>query len=374
MTTQEIDRRTQRQPGQRKASAAKLMRQLEDLCDHVGPGGRIPRHTELMLQFGASQHSVIRSLEELQRRGRIVRRHGSGTFVTDGLRGEGADVPAETIAPLSTTIVAIERPDLSVFDRCVEMLYAQTAAAGLDLVCRFVGSELDGSVNAAAFGNPLGFILFQHHFATLARQLQSLGNRVVLIGTPHSGETFNVPSIHGNQEYGGYLVVKHLIDLGHRRLAIWDATGDLMSSMRGRGYSKALREAERSGVAMNVELFGEASISAWMESPGVLVAAVRKPDGPTAIVGWNDDQALQLMSLLNRSGVSVPGEVSVTGYDNLPQGRLFHPFLTTVETMLDSQVGAAIDLIAAPQRPSPYHVGVYAPTLVARESSAPPSR
>jgi DNA-binding GntR family transcriptional regulator len=63
--------------GQSRNEAKRIMRELELLCETVGPGGRIPRHTELMSRYGVSQHHVIRSLEELQRQGRIVRRHGS---------------------------------------------------------------------------------------------------------------------------------------------------------------------------------------------------------------------------------------------------------------------------------------------------------
>jgi DNA-binding LacI/PurR family transcriptional regulator len=355
--------------GYKKAAAVALVDNLEALCGETGAGNRLPALVELMERFDASQHSVTRALEQLERAGRIVRRHGAGTFVTNG--------PVRTAAAprtASRTVVAIERPDASVYDRCVEMLCRQSFAAGLDLGYRFVQGDRDDMLDPDSLGHPLGVIVFHASLAPMARTLRDRGHRVVLIGAPQRGEIFGVPNVFGNQEYGGYLIAKHLIELGHRRLAISGNVSELTSMMRGRGYAKAIREADEAGVRVAYEFFSEAKMIEWANDPVCLRESFRGSEAPTAVIAWNDNHAAQLVTMLTRVGISVPDEVSVTGFDNLPLGMGLPPHLTTVETMLDSQVAAALDLLLAPTPAPDTFQSVYAPALVARQSTASPRR
>ncbi|HEY3328457.1 MAG TPA: substrate-binding domain-containing protein [Capsulimonadaceae bacterium] len=357
----------------RRAEAERVSNEIEALCDQLGAGGRLPRHTELMRSLGASERIVMRALEELQRRSRIVRRHGSGTFVTD-IAGRSAGTPPassqDARATASRTIVAIARPDKAIFDRCIELLYDVTSAAGLSIVCHFVGPDQLGNITPEALGHPLGFVVFRRDLADLAAKLQNAGNRVVLVGAPFVNQSFGVPTICGNQDHGGYLAMKHLIDLGHRRIALVDESGDLMFSARWQGSIKAIREADRNGLLVANSVISGATIAKWHQTPETVRDYFSQPDAPTALATWNDRQALELVATLRRAGVRMPHDVSIIGYDNLDESGRAHPALTTVDHFIDQQVAAAVELLSSLEPLDPSRTVIFAPSLVVRESTA----
>jgi DNA-binding LacI/PurR family transcriptional regulator len=195
----------------------------------------------------------------------------------------------------------------------------------------------------------------------------------VLVGAPHHGESYGVPCVFTNHEFGGYLVAQHLIGLSHRRIAICDDdSGLLIATMRGRGYLLALLEAKKARITVEYETIGPEIMQTFREDPPGAARWIRRAGGPTAIIAWNDERAMQLISLLTRAGITVPAELSITGFDNLPIGCRNHPYLTTVETGLEQQMEAAIALLTAPLAPAPDSGARFGPKLVVRESTAPP--
>lgn len=359
-----------RRRGYKRAAAVALLERIEKLCDETGPGNRLPSLVDLMDQYGVSQHSVIVALERLERQGRLVRRRGAGTFVT-GEPGSALAAPGEQ-ATRSRTIVVIERPDRSVFDRCIEVLYDHVAARKLDLACRFVGDGHESLVDPESLGRPLGVIVFGGRLAPIARNFQSKGHRVVLIGTPPVGREFGVPNIYGNQEFGGYILAKHLVGLGHRRFALPELPSATSETMRARGQRRAFAEVEKGGEAISCCIYNDADIASWLSDFQSMRDYFRRPDAPTAIMAWNDACATSLVNLVTRAGIAVPEEVSVTGYDNIVERDAIPPLLTTVETMLDSQVAAAVDLLATGDPLQQSFQSVYGPTLVVRGTTCPP--
>ena len=352
----------------RRAESARVMQALDQFCASMQAGDRFPTQSELMSQFAASERTILRSLDELQRQGRIVRKHGAGTFIADG----GSNSSFSRPVPASRTIVAVAMPDRSFFDRCMEQLYQYAAAADLGLVCRPLDPERDTSAfTPAALGWPLGFVLFGYGLAPLAQRIQADGGRVVVVGTPPSGETPGLPCVYGAQEQGGYLATKHLIDLGHRRISFIHSTGDIYKSFRWQGVQRALREAQRFGLGAEVTVVDRAVIDRWRSDSAGAAEFVRRPDGPTAIMAWNDHEAARILSLLLKAGVEVPGEVSLIGYDALPEGELVHPTLTTVDPYLGQLLQIAVNLLTQESAPTS-HTAVVIPTLVVRDSTAGP--
>jgi len=361
-----------RNRGYKRAAAVALLDRIDKLCDEVGPDNRLPSLVEMMERFGASQHSVTCALERLERQGRLVRRRGAGTFVIGETDGSKSSVASSEMPRRSRTIIVIERPDRSVFDRCIEVLYEQVSAMKLDLACRFVGDGRETLVDPESFGRPLGILVFGGHLAPLARNLQSKGHRVALIGTPPSGVEYGVPNIFGNQEFGGYLIAKHLLDLGHRRFALPEIPSATSATMRARGQRRAFSEVEKRGEKVSCSVFDESNLASWAADLASLQAYFRRPDAPTAVMAWNDVRATNLVTLLMRAGVAVPDEVSVTGYDNISERDDLPPLLTTVETMLDTQVAAAVDFLTATTPVQESFQSVYAPSLVVRETTCRP--
>jgi DNA-binding LacI/PurR family transcriptional regulator len=353
----------------KRSEADRVIRELDALCATVGVGGRLPRHTELMRRIGASERIVLRSLDELQRKGRIVRRHGSGTFVTDSALPPSAHPVLVPTAKANRMVVAIAKPDRSIFDRCMEILYDSTLDSDVSVTCHLMGPEKVDQLDVNAFGDPLGFIVFGRPMEEVAIKLRDAGKRVVIVGAPHVNQTFGLPCVCGNQDFGGYLISTHLFDLGHRNIAYADLGSTLANHPRWQGHKRAGREAEKAGAVVTQTIIASDTVKEWLANPKAAASYFARTDAPTAIAAWNDREALDLIATFSRAGIRVPDDVSVTGYDNLLEGRRMHPSLTTVDHLIDQQVAAALSLVTSEQAPENSRMMIFAPSLIAREST-----
>ena len=138
-----------------------------------------------------------------------------------------------------------------------------------------------------------------------------------------------------DNEAGAYDATRHLLDLGHRRIAcIGGPDAKTRSHARVRGYEQALVEA---GVPVDPELI---QMGAWTYESGQEAAgqlfALQSP--PTAIFAGNDLMAIGAIAHLRDHGLHVPDNVSVVGFDNVTLGAYFSPPLTTLSTPIQ-QVG-----------------------------------
>lgn len=172
----------------------------------------------------------------------------------------------------------------------------------------------------------------------------------------------------GDDNLGGYLATRHLIDLGHRRIGII-AGPDYASSARGRlaGYHRAMAEA---GLAVDPSWIAPSSFD--IDSGAVAVEALMAgATPPTAIFAINDNTAIGALSRLTQLGFSVPGDISLVGYNDIPIVRRLPTPLTTVRVPFDQIAAAALDLLTAETVPAARRVRKVTPTLIPRKSSGP---
>lgn len=175
----------------------------------------------------------------------------------------------------------------------------------------------------------------------------------------------------GDDHLGGYLATRHLIDLGHRRIGLI-AGPSYASSSRGRaaGYLQAIQEAGLDeDPALKVEsTFG---IDSGSEAAEKLMSL---PKPPTALFAVNDNTAIGALSVLNRLGLSVPGDVSLVGYNDIPiVSRLPVP-MTSVRVPFDQIASAALELMALGPNAIGNRIRMAAPTLIPRRSTGAPKR
>ncbi len=353
----------------RRETNLRVLREVESLCATFAPGQKLPTHTEIMRSLNAPERAVMNALQELQRRGRIVRRHGSGTYITD----QPSVAIAHSRNGSTKTIVAIVRPDAAFFDLCVEMLCSRAAALKLDLSCQFVGPHRDVSDLMDLATNPdAGYLLFHRDMLPCAQRFADAGLKTVLVGSPAVGTVSTVPCVHGNHEEGGYIGARHLIDLGHRRIALAHFPDNYRELHRWLGYCRALNEAREAGIAITDTVIVEATIKDWLTSPAAAEAYFRAPNAPTGLVAWNDHEAGYVLRALSQTAIRVPRDVSLIGYDCLPEGALAMPSLTTVDHSMQQQIDYAIRLLTQPDAAPRNYTVVALPQLVRRASTAPP--
>jgi LacI family transcriptional regulator len=169
------------------------------------------------------------------------------------------------------------------------------------------------------------------------------------------------PSVN---ESGAELVAKHLLELGHRRLG-FVAGPDLWLPARQRRdrFFEVIREA-----GATCELVGSGD---WSAASGDAIGrAFDVSRGITAVFAANDLMAIGFIHGLMSQGVSVPGDVSVAGFDDLPESAYVFPTLTTLRPDHEAQGRAAIrTLIAAIEGRPPGSVPHPHGALIAREST-----
>jgi DNA-binding LacI/PurR family transcriptional regulator len=150
-----------------------------------------------------------------------------------------------------------------------------------------------------------------------------------------------------------------------------DGGRGVVATARRRGYRTAMR---RAGLASSIEIIGGDHTEEGGIRAGRMLA--ESADRPTAVVASNDRCAVGLLDALIRSGLDVPGDISIVGYDDSTLARLAHIDLTTVNQDAPAQarhaVAAAVSRLDE-SRDERREV-VLRPRLVVRGTTAAPSR
>jgi DNA-binding LacI/PurR family transcriptional regulator len=181
----------------------------------------------------------------------------------------------------------------------------------------------------------------------------------------------DVPFVGATNWTGGRSATRHLIGLGHRRIAMV-AGEDRILCCRARldGYRAAL---EAAGLPVDPALVVRTALT---REAGHVAALdlLRRADRPTAIFACNDLQALGVYQAARAAGLRIPADLSVVGFDDLPVAALIDPPLTTVHQPLTEMAVAATELALALGRgeQAPQLGLELATTLTVRESTAPP--
>jgi DNA-binding LacI/PurR family transcriptional regulator len=178
-------------------------------------------------------------------------------------------------------------------------------------------------------------------------------------------EPAGIDSISLANYEGAFAVVSHLVRLGHRQIAtVTGPERNIDARQRLEGYRAALRRAglepsaaletpgrfsERSGYEAGIELAGRAP-------------------RPTAVFAANDHMAVGVMGAMQDAGLSVPGDVAVAGFDDIPMARYLNPPLTTVHVEVLGLGQRAVELLLHPDREHPGRHETLATTLVVRGS------
>jgi LacI family transcriptional regulator len=158
---------------------------------------------------------------------------------------------------------------------------------------------------------------------------------------PHAGPG-GLPTVDSDNLHGAVLAVRHLLGLGHRRIGFLGGRSDLESSrLREAGYRAALAEA---GLAVDPALMHVAEYRRdAADAPTAAMLALDDP--PTALFAANDLSAMGILDAAARLGVRVPADLSVVGFDDVPEAAATTPPLTTVRQEIQGLGRAAVAML-----------------------------
>jgi LacI family transcriptional regulator len=205
------------------------------------------------------------------------------------------------------------------------------------------------------------------------KALQAQDVKVVVLD--HLLKDVAVDSVRGASREGARRLVQHLLDLGHRRIALLTGPGEVFTAAeRARGYCEALAEA---GVPVDDRLL---FFGAYTVASGIALAdqALALDDRPTGIFAANNFLAAGALRTLFRHGLHVPADVSLASFDDLPSEYFLEPFFTVVNQPAYELGATAARLLLDRLRhpagapPTPHQEIVLPTELVIRASTAAP--
>ncbi|MGD8201298.1 LacI family DNA-binding transcriptional regulator [Ornithinimicrobium sp. W1679] len=187
---------------------------------------------------------------------------------------------------------------------------------------------------------------------------------------PHTGSS-DVPTVDSDNVGGARSAVQHLIDLGHTRIGMIRGREDLESArLREQGFRQAMASA---GLEVDETLLATGSYRSE-SAVGPARLLLDRRDRPSAVFAANDLMAIRTIEVAASLGLDVPQDLSVVGFDNVPESALSDPPLTTVAQPLREMGRTAVSMLLtlmAGQQPEQTHVRL-GTRLVARASAAAP--
>jgi DNA-binding LacI/PurR family transcriptional regulator len=179
--------------------------------------------------------------------------------------------------------------------------------------------------------------LYQDHLDSLAVPVVLLNNHSEQRGS----YTF---SINVDNRRGGYGATRHLLDLGHRRVAyVRGAVERSADLMRFEGYRQALSDV---GVSFDPALVvpGTGRVGGGERALPLLLKASKRP---TAVFCYNDMTAMGLLRAARQMNVSIPGDLAVVGFDDIPLASYVEPALTTIAQPMGEMGQWATEMVLA---------------------------
>lgn len=333
-----------------------------------------PRLADVARAAGVSLATASRALSEPavvreETRARVLSAAGMLGYVPHGAARALATRRSRTIGAVFPPV------DNPIFAAATHALAQELAAAGYTLLLASHDYDLEAELAATR--------------ALLGRGADG----IVLVGLDHLPETYavleraGVPyeftwsldtagryhSIGLSHRSASIRVTQHLLDLGHREIAV--ITGDTRGNDRARDRLAGVRDALAArGLELPLERVVETQFSV-SNGRAALATLLDRAPGFTAVVGGNDPLAIGALLECQARGIRVPQEMSITGFDDIELAGELSPGLTTVRVPsadLGREVGRRM-LARLEGRPVPIVKEMAAP-LVVRETTGPPPR
>lgn len=253
---------------------------------------------------------------------------------------------ARSLITRRSNTVGVVLPDMhgEFFSELIRGIDRAARARGLNLL---VSSSHGDALEAAAalramHGRVDGLLVMSPHAdAQFLNANLPQGAPVVLMNTRSADDRH--PSFTVDNYGGAFAMVRHLISRGFRKIAlIAGPDGNFEAQERLRGYRDALRQLlpEAEPMVLGGDFTEE---SGWRVGKRIVALT----DRPAAIFASNDMMAIGCMLALADSGIAVPREIAVTGYDDIPIARYVTPGLTSVRVRIAELGELALERLAA---------------------------
>lgn len=348
--------------------AAERRARILSLADHAG----VVRVSDLVSSLGVSDVTIRRDLDELSRQGLLDKVHGGATRPAGARRDSSPTGDELHIGVLIPTATEYFRDILAGIRRELERRSVRFTVSLSDyradreeaLVEQLRDQGADGLLMVPSVGDSL---------ADYPDWMGALDRPAVLVERePPQGMLGAASSVRTSHEQGVGSAMRHLHELGHRRIALVTRGDSQAATFIQHGWEHACAELDLADAGPPISGRDVGSWPRWTAADVQNVLRHIMDRRATAVVCHNDENALTIVQQAQREGISVPDELSVVAYED-EIAALSTPPLTAVAPP-KTTVGALsarllLDLIAEEEPTPARHVRVE-PRLVIRSSTA----
>ena len=334
------------------------------LSGRLAPNTPLPSENALAIKYGVSRITSKRALNELAAADLIYRVQGVGSFVK-GHRTSNGSRRILLVIPFADSH-GIGNYEQGISDTLADTDWELLSMPNQQFAALPIKQIQQEYAGVLYYPTTLS--------ADTARLITLYLAKIPIVLLDKTIPGVAIPSVTADNEAGGQLAVQHLLKLGHRRIAFlartnfWDTfTGTV--SARFFGYLNGYRNDPPA--ASDPLAWAQALTTRALPSER---AAFLRQEKISAVVVENDLEALRFMQQLKQLGWSLPADLSVVGFDDLPAARLQEPALTTIrQDFVQIGTEAVNTLLAQMNDPAarlPEHKRVPV-TLVTRASTVP---
>ena len=292
-----------------------LMEELKQaiMSGSIKPGEKLPSENELSDRYHISRHTVRKALSILINEGYIEAEHGRGTFCSQRM---GHMKNSRNVAVVTTYISDY------IFPRLIQGMDKVLTENGYSIILKNTANSrtkeervlediLTKDIEGLIIEPSKSQIYCKH--TNLYAMLDQYEIPYVFIQGVYS-QMIDKPHILMDDCKSGYMVTKHLIDAGHRKILGIFKADDFQGKERHKGYVKALQEA---GIAYDPDMVVWFHTEDRKTKPAMMMELfLEQKVEMDAVVCYNDQIAIEVIRCLQRNGLRVPEDISVTGYDN----------------------------------------------------------
>lgn len=292
---------------------------------------RLPTEQQLMQQFGVSRQTVRNALEILAREHLIQRRQGSGTMILE----------QKPKSENNTIAIVISFANSYIFPSLLMETQQVLLENGFSALVYGTDNqfEKERKILLQLLEHPVRGLIVEGTKAVLPNPNLDLYEKIRDSGVPivflHSCyPQLSAPVVRDDDESGGYLAARHLLEKGHTRIGGIFKMDDRQGILRYSGMIQALRDADFPYGEENTFWYDtnqrmaliENNSAAWLE-----FCAAHLAKTCSAVVCYNDEIAYHLLNILMKSGVRVPQQLAIISFDNSHYSSLGAIGLTSLE-------------------------------------------
>ncbi|MFL5624098.1 MAG: substrate-binding domain-containing protein [Ktedonobacteraceae bacterium] len=242
---------------------------------------------------------------------------------------------------------------------------------GYRIAVEFVSPEETPDINRWERGANAGLLILGGGDLSRAWVQAALDSHLPVVMVDHFIPDLELPAVVPDNFAGAYAATQHLLDMGHKRIGFIRGPSKYWTlGERQAGYMLAM---QRAGLGPDPELLPARVSHGEEKGYGEMQILLDLPVPPTAVFAVSDKTAIGAYRAIIERGLSIPGDISLVGFDDIEEARVLNPPLTTVQVSgeIMGRVAAErlLSLIEVPGQDTSVFIKWTIPTRLIQRSS-----